>query len=547
MKKIALLIIGGVLALTSCELDRMPETSIKDDSFWKTENDIKLACNYFYVAISGLPMTEDNRSDDSYATTPNSISDGSRITPNSSGDYGAPYERIRWANNILEKAELMNLDPAILCKYKAEAKFFRAWNYFELVKKYGDVPLILKTLDIYSPELKNPRTSKDVVVDTIYADLDYAAMYLTTASSLAKSPSNYGRATETAALALKSRVALYVGTHQKFHNYGTPDKHLQIAVDAANQIMALGYHKLYVSSNSDKSYHDLFHLEGEGVSNRENILVRMYGVDKNNLIASHNFSRNVEQGTISPTRSLVESYLCTDGLPASISPLAQKTETNSLSIFVNKDPRLNATVYKTGDLNWLTSNPTTPFSPTIAQIKTGFACKKYVSQSDWLLQQSFIDRILIRYAEVLLNYAEAKFELNNGAISNEDLDKSINLIRTRAGMPKLTNEFVAANGLDMRNEIRRERRVELALEGFRYEDIIRWKIAEQVLPQAVLGAKYFKDEYAKVTNPTITAEGYFVVQPSSKRKFDPQRDYLYPIPIQEIALTNGAITQNPNW
>lgn len=553
MKKIFELVFLAVpLLFSACELNREPESTITEDIFWKTENDLIQACNFFYnnstsyaIALPGFAITEDNRSDDTFGTTTNSISDGSRIAPQTSGDWSNPYKVIRTANNILENASAMTIDPAVLCKYKAEAKFFRAWSYFSLVSKYGDVPLILKTLDIYDAELNMPRTAKETVIDTIYADLDYAAKYLNAADKVTSA--TYGRPTQSTALAFKSRVALYVGTHQKFHGYGQPAKHLQLAIDATEAVMNSKLHSLYTAKGAN-SYYSLFHYEGEGLANKENILVKIYGVDKANSIASHNNSRNMEQGYASPTRSLVESYLCIDGLPASKSPLANsELDANSMStdIFENKDPRLNASIFKSGDANWLGAVGAV-YKPTVNQIKTGFACKKYAEQQDWIDQVSYIDRILIRYAEVLLNYAEAKFELNN-SITDEELDKSINLTRSRAGMPKLTNGFVTANVLDMREEIRRERRVELALEGFRYDDIIRWKIAEVVLPQTITGAKFFPSEYANVKNPKLTTEGYFLVHDAAVRFFDPNKDYLYPVPIHEITQTNGAITQNPNW
>lgn len=132
----------------------------------------------------------------------------------------------------------------------------------------------------------------------------------------------------------------------------------------------------------------------------------------------------------------------------------------------------------------------------------------------------------------------------NGSITDADLDKSINLLRDRVAMPHLTNQFVTDNDLDMHTEIRRERNVELAQEGFRYDDINRWKIAEEVLPKAMKGAKYFP-EFGGGWN--ISDDGYLEVQRANTRFFNPQRDYLYPIPTKDIALSGGTITQNPNW
>jgi hypothetical protein len=145
-----------------------------------------------------------------------------------------------------------------------------------------------------------------------------------------------------------------------------------------------------------------------------------------------------------------------------------------------------------------------------------------------------------------LIYAEATYELEGG-ISDADLNLSINLLRQRASvaMPKLTNTFVATNGLDMRTEIRRERRVELALEGFRYWDLIRWKIAETELPKDVLGS-YFFPEFGTSVIPLLNAQNFIIAQKSTVRQFNASRDYLWPFPINELAL-NPNLKQNPNW
>jgi len=168
--------------------------------------------------------------------------------------------------------------------------------------------------------------------------------------------------------------------------------------------------------------------------------------------------------------------------------------------------------------------------------------------ADEIKRQSTIDGVIIRYAEVLLNYAEAKYELN-GSISDADLDLSINLLRTRGKIAKLSNAFVNSNGLTMRDEIRRERRVELAAEGFRYWDLIRWKAAETELIKPVLGNYFFKNEFfpsGAVTAVKLTSDNYLLLQEASFRRFNPARDYLWPFPINEIAL-NPSLKQNPNW
>jgi hypothetical protein len=198
---------------------------------------------------------------------------------------------------------------------------------------------------------------------------------------------------------------------------------------------------------------------------------------------------------------------------------------------------------KTGDA-YIGSAPVFGVSRLSGQ-NTGFCARKYFNIDDWTNQRSYIDGIIIRYAEVLLNYAEAKFEINE-TISDADLELTLNLLRTRGKIAKLSNSFINANALNMREEIRRERRVELSLEGFRYWDLIRWKTAETELIKPVLGNFYFKAEFGTTTAVKLTADNYLLIQDASFRKFNSARDYLWPLPINEISL-NPALVQNPNW
>jgi len=181
---------------------------------------------------------------------------------------------------------------------------------------------------------------------------------------------------------------------------------------------------------------------------------------------------------------------------------------------------------------------------------TSYKVRKYFAIADWYNQTSFVNFNIIRYAEVLLNYAEAKFELN-GSISYVDLNLTINALRNRATnnnattLPLLTNAFATANGLDIRTEIRRERTVELALEGLYYWDLLRWKTAETELKKALLGPKYFS--YFNAPNLLLSPDGFIILEDASKRAFNPQRDYLWPLPTVEIALNSDNLVQNPNW
>ena len=182
--------------------------------------------------------------------------------------------------------------------------------------------------------------------------------------------------------------------------------------------------------------------------------------------------------------------------------------------------------------------------------RSAFAAKKGFNTIDQTIAgAATVDRILIRYGEVLLIYAEAKFELN-ASISDADLNLTINALRTRAGFaPKLTNAFVTANNLSMREEIRRERTVELALEGFRYDDLMRWKTAETILPEELLGAKFIASEWVGTNGNSLNlnANQVLIVETTTGRHFRADRDYLYPVPFNEITLSGGTVIQNPNW
>jgi hypothetical protein len=530
-----LTISASILFFTACDVERLPETNISDATFWRSETDIKTANNYLYTFLPDF-NTEDNWSDDAFGLTSSNISDGSRLAPaTATADFNNQYLLIRAANNILEKGPKTGLAAATLDRYLAEAKFFRAWAYFNLLQRYGGVPLITKTLDDTSPELSAGSATRDAVIDLIYADLDFAAAKLPSATALGTA--DYGRIAKTAALAFKARVALFEGTRAKFHKYGDAKKHLTLAYNAAKAVMDSKEHDLYAGP-----YFNLFQYEGEGRANKENVLVKQYGVSLTDRVTSHSYCRStLENGNKSPTKALVDSYLMVDGLPMDKSPL-YKAPVLSTDVFVNRDTRLSDDVLKKGD-SYIFTNPVYNVA-SLVFAKTGFTFRKYWNIVDWNNQASFIDRDLIRYAEVLLIYAESRFELDE-AITDADLNLTVNRLRKRGGVAALTNDFAKTNGLTMRDEIRRERRVELAQEGFRYWDLIRWKTAEIELPKPVLGNYFFK-EFGTTVKVNVTKDNFIITQDASFRKFDPNRDYLWPLPINEIAL-NPSMKQNPGW
>lgn len=546
MKKLSIIILTGLL-FTSCKLDRFPETQFSDANYWNTESDLMNAANRMYQELQGNWI--DNRGDDNVSQGgANAISNGSWTIPNTSADWNNRYNEIFTANNLLEKGGKATVPEDIKNRYFAEARFFRAYDYFQLAQKYGDVPLVLKTLGINSPELTMARTPRADVMKSIYDDLDYAATWLPSRATLPAA--QFGRVTKSTAWGMKARAALYEGTRLKFRNEAGWENHLNIAIDAAQKVMGQG-HVLYAN------YGNLFTHVGKGAANTELIFVKLYGVSNANVVLAHNNSRDLENGRIAITRNLIRQYLYTDGRPAfntdntpaaSASPLfvPEANETSYNTIFQNRDPRLTFTVFQANETAYKG-----PWVPTTSLgARSAFATKKGFNIDDWTISGSAtVDRILMRYAEILLIYAEAKFELN-GNISDADLNLTVNALRTRVGMSaKLTNAFVTANNLSMREEIRRERTVELALEGFRYDDLIRWKIAETVLPKELLGAKFIAADWPG-TNPNtlnLNADKIVIAESAATRKFQANRDYLYPVPLNEISLSAGNVIQNPNW
>ncbi len=539
MKYIKCLILAVVLfGAVSCSVDRVPETQLSDATFWLSENDLNSAANYLYTFLPSIPLYEDNMSIDGFAVEPNSISNGTRTVPNWDDYYTNSYKLIRAACNIIAKAPKAvsaGIDPGIVNKYVAEAKFFRAWAYYNLVKRYGDVILVTTPLASDAKELTAARTNREIVYDTIYADLDFAAANLQLPTVMGAA--NYGRISRTAVWAVESRAALFAGTWNKFHNMGEWRKHLERSKNAADKIIQSGEHSLYTGG-----YFNLYQYQAEGMNNKENVMVRRYGSNDADIISYHNVPMAmVSGGVINPTKYLVDAYLMKDGLPINKSPL-YKTPDSIIQVFDNRDKRLSETVMKRGDNFSLTAKF------VVSTHSTGYTYRKFVIQEDMGKSRSYIDYTIIRYAEVLLNYAEAKYELDGG-ISDADLNRTINLLRDRGEVAHLTNAFATANALNLREEIRRERRVELSMEGFRYWDLLRWKTSECELPRPVLGAYFFKEEYLALGyawNPNVNAGNFIMPESGDMRTFIPQRDYLWPLPLTELSM-NPNLVQNPNW
>ena len=544
-------IVCGMMTLTSCELDRLPETTLADNTFWQSETDLRGACNKLYVDLPGF--SHDTRADDIIGTAANATSSGSWSIPATSGEWTNAYQKIFVCNNIIEKGGSAPLTDAQKNRWLAEAYFFRAFHFFELVKKYGDVPLILKAFDSTSdPDIKMARTPREQVIQQCYADLKFAEEYLPEIDQVS-SAADWGRVSKSAALGLMVRIGLYEGTFSKYHNLGGDYKsHLKVSIDAAERLIQGGKHDLY------PDFQKLFYFDGEGRQNKENVFVKIYGPNGDGAVITHNNSRSMENA-VSVTRQTIDQILYTDGLPREKTTLKVE-ETHHNDVFINRDPRMAMTFYQKDEEAYKAG-----YNPFGNQHGNGYGLKKGFMLEEWnTTNKETVDKMIIRYAEILISYAEALYEYN-GQISDAQLNATVNKVRHRSGFEALlTNDFCAANGLNMLDEIRRERLVEFIDENLRYNDIIRWKIAEKVLPQTMLGLKYndadnlstqreniesrLTDENGMFNGRKVADQGgIYVIEDASNRTFNPAKDYFYPIPTYEIATSEGSVVQNPGW
>lgn len=563
----------GLVLISSCSkdyLNRFPEDSPNSSTFYKTADELVLAVNSVYNDLSFIQqygpyqMTLDATTD-AFWFRPNDdiqVIGLGQHTPNTGiirRIWQTNYTGIGKCNALLENMEkAKSVTPAALyARVDGEARFLRAYYYGNLIMLYGDVPLIEKTLP--SAESFVARTPQATVLDFVFKELDDAAAKL----SVSYTGTDVGRATRASALAFKARIALY---------YGKWD----VAAAASKAVIDLGYHSLF------SNYRNLFTYAGE--NSRESIFAFDYKQTVRTAAYSQGNQSRLAGGfsTLIPTRALGDSYECTDGLTIDKSPLYSTADP-----FRNRDPRMRQTLLGDGD-TWfgtggITYNVTfhpdsttcTRFTPTVAKIAntevtnafssfSGYVLKKYLDQADLTLNtQSEIAFMIIRYAEVLLTYAEAKIEANQ---IDATVLSAINQVRARAygvGVAETTRypAITATDQATLRSVVRRERKVELAGEGLRLFDIRRWKIADKVMNGILFGKALQRGIYNTLPKPVIDANstpdyssfaglvatvGNFKIM-DNPRVFQPHH-YLWPIPQSELDVNkNPGFTQNTGY
>lgn len=537
----------ALLVATGCEktLDLAPKDEVSDASFWQTPDHFRLAVNDFYFSLQGAHNYTDVNSDIAFGAGANAVSNGSYLPTANEAVWTDSYAGIRGVNYLLEKAATSPLGPEI-DRWVGEALFFRAYYYWNLTKKYGGVPLITKVLEVNSDELYSERSTQKQSIDFIIADLDNAIPKLLPQSELAAE--EMGRVTRGAALALKARVALYEGTWEKYHGEGDGQSYFAQAIDAAEQVVASGEYTLF-TEEGDESYKELFIEKGD--DSKEVILAKRYYLNR----ATHNWTRELWFNFMIPTKNLADLYLATDGRPIDQSPLFQGYDQLE-SEFENRDPRMAMTFIVPGSEIFADGGAWAPTYPGFLgtnATRTGYMIRKFLGETLEATQfQGYYDFKEFRYAEVLLVLAEALDE-KDGQISDADLDRTINVVRARVNMPRLTNSHVQTYGLDMLEEIRRERTVELAFEGFRRDDLRRWKTAEEVMPKSIRGVKFVGTEYETRypdlqvgADIQVDADGFIIAEPAASRQFL-LKHYLDPLPLQQVQLSRGTLEQNAGW
>lgn len=604
MKKYLIIAFAAIASFTACDfLDRGPLSDMTEDIYFKTAEDFQLFTNPLYNNL--LDKHPYNHQSDYYIklSLSNLLHGGTyRTVPASGGGWS--WTDLRRINTVLERMDTCE-DEKVRSEYEALARFFRAYFYFEKVKLFGDVPWIAEELSSDSEKLYAPRDSREFIMQRMLEDVDFAIENLPGALSTF-------RVNKWAALALKSQFCLFEGTFRKYHDISIDASeagveyvndyrfYLGQAADAAKQIMDSNMYHLYSTGNPDKDYRMLFAQEE---ANKDEFILAVY---YNHPAGIYNNSTAMSilpaQGRLSATRKFVNTYLMADGSRFTDNPAHKEME--YYDEFQNRDPRLAQTLRAPG---YTRINSETVLAPDLSCTCTGYHIAKWTMAADAnggdsdRADRSSNDTPVYRYAEVLLNYAEAKAEL--GEFDQTVADATINLLRDRVGMARMnvdmltvdpyltdpktgyTNSILLGDpNLASILEVRRERGVELAQEGdFRWEALLRWKEG-QCIGQDMYGiylpgpGQYDLDRNGTIdlwlygkneaqpnidnTNPVYAAcavlkigsdiylsngdSGYVDPQQNSEHSFNEERDYFYPIPIDERSL-NPNLTQNPGW
>ncbi len=565
------------LVTASCQdlLNQPPDDAVTSEEFFNTGNDLRVYTNDLYDVLPTKSVYMDDASSDNIlGVSASARVEGSRTVPTNRGSGGWSWDNLRKINYFLENYNRVD-DAEAKAKYSGIARFFRAYFYFEKVKRFGDVPWYSEVIDADDEELLNKaRDPRTLVMDSVLADINYAVDNIPAEKQL-------NQVTKYTALILKARISLFEGTFRKYHDLENHSKFLEEAVSAAEELINSGAYTLYTNGGPDQAYLDLFARNNQDMT--ETILAVGYEFGKRTHDLAYRMTAPT-QGRWGLAKDLVNSYLMADG-----TPFTEQNGYETMGFYEemqNRDPRLTQTTAGP-DYSTYGSDQREPVNLDIT--RTGYRVIKALPPKgpQWGSGGSYNDVILFRYAEALLIYAEAKAEL--GTLTQGDLDMSINKLRDRVGMPHLNMADANANPDPYQEamyenveqgankgvilEVRRERRVEMVNEGLRWDDLMRWKegnIVEDPITGIYfsgLGTHDFNndgnadvyvhdgdnsgapDEVTATINInerplTNGTSGNLQLFPGGT--FEEPKDYYYPIPKEDLNL-NENLEQNPGW
>lgn len=583
------------IALISCNdafMDRFPETSITPQVFFSNTQDLETYTNGLYGIIGS--SYSDVVSDNANSNEPSSFYELMRgeITPKNAGRWD--WEKVRNINFFIEHYHTAVGHPTDINHYLGIARTFRAHHYYGKVKSYSEVAWFSRTLQTTDYDLLyKPQDSRELVVDSIMQDLEFGVKHV-------KDTDSKTRMTKWAVLATQARIALNEGTFRKYHDelgLKDADRFLKIARDAAKTIIESGKYSIYMEKTDKQPYQALF-TSLDLSRNPEMIMYEDYDKAMGRMHNAQAMFNNYH----SLSRDMQEDYLALDkeGKAIFFHEVPGYNKMGFTEVFKNRDPRLNYTFMQPGFIRAGEKQPSLPKLALGGYPQVKFDPESY-DQIDW--GKSYTDLPVFRLGEIYLIYAEARAEL--GELTQDDLDMTINKLRQRVGMPDMKLGEVLTRIDPMQEarypnvtgmmkgaiyEIRRERRVELACEGFRKDDVYRWKAGKRLamdfegiyieklgyidltgdgLPNVALVAtkadaekipeedkvKYKLSVYALEGNTFYLSEGDhgYIRMVSQKGKFqfiEPQY-YYWPVSEEDITTSevNGVPTllQNKYW
>ena len=571
------LFLSAAIACISCEdmLDYQPKDRLSPDTYFKTETDCELWTNNYYTVY---PSAEGIYSEPYDVIVRDVLADeisGVRKPMPTDGNWN--WKKLREMNFFLSRASQVE-DESVRLEYEGLTRFFRAYFYFEKVKRYGDVPWVDRPLGSDEEELYEGRDPRESVMEKVMEDVDFAIANLPEVQ-------NVYRVTRWTARALKSRIALFEGTFRKYHGLDGYEEFLQACVNASEPFLT-GPYSIYTSGSTP--YQDLF--TSQNAIGTEIILARAYTSAISGM--THDVNGHLTGATMGRpgmTRNVVNMYLMRDG--SRYTDQADYATKTFVEECKNRDLRMAQTLRTPG---YKRIGGSKELAPDLSRSTTGYQLIKYLTEERYDANKaSTNDMPLFRLAEVLLNYAEAKAEL--GTLKQADLDNTIRPLRVRAGLPDLDMEeanahpdpYLSSSETGYANvtgankgvilEIRRERTLETPMEGLRYWDIMRWKEGKRF--EKPIEGLYFPGTgeydldgngsvdvciydtekapgnsadvlYLKLGSDIVLSgetSGNVLAHSTQQRIWNEERDYLYPIPTDDRVLTQGAISQNPGW